>query len=199
LTEKRLKWVGVYCGSRDGARPVYRQAALDLGAALARHSMGIVYGGAQQGLMGAVADGVLAGGQQAIGVLPKGLARAEFAHPQLTELHYVESMHERKALMEKLSDAFVALPGGFGTLDELFEILTWAQIGLHSKPIGLLNVDGYWDPLEAQIRRGFDEGFIPPTLLTALVVERSPSALLERLVAHQPPPPAVKWMGPVKV
>jgi uncharacterized protein (TIGR00730 family) len=149
--------------------------------------------------MGAVADGVLGGGQQAIGVIPRGLARAEFAHPKLTTLHAVDSMHERKALMEELSDAFVALPGGFGTMDELFEILTWAQIGLHAKPIGLLNVEGYWDPLEQQIRRGFTEGFIPPGLDTALVVETSAEALVERLLLHQPPPSAVKWIGSRKV
>ena len=194
-----MKLVCVYCGSRSGNRPIYREAAVALGAALARHKLGIVYGGAQAGLMGAVADGVLAAGQQAIGVLPRGLARAEFAHPKLTQLHWVESMHERKALMEKLSDAFVALPGGFGTLDELFEILTWAQIGLHAKPIGLLNVDGYWDSLVLQIRRGFEEGFIPQVLETALVVERTADALIDRLQEHQPPPPAVKWIGTAKV
>jgi len=191
-----MKWVGVYCGSRDGAKPVYRQAAIELGKVLAKNGLGLVYGGAQSGLMGAVADGVLSGGQPVTGVLPRGLARAEFAHPQLTTLHLVESMHQRKAMMESLSDAFVAMPGGFGTLDELFEILTWAQVGLHAKPVGLLNVDGYWDPLEAQIRRGFEEGFIPPTLLTTLVVEQNPETLIDRLLLHQPPPSAVTWIRP---
>jgi uncharacterized protein (TIGR00730 family) len=194
VTEKKLKWVGVYCGSRDGVRPSYREAAVGLGEVLAKNGLGLVYGGAHHGLMGAVADGVLGGGQHVTGVLPRGLARAEFAHPKLTTLHLVESMHERKAMMEKLSDAFVALPGGFGTLDELFEILTWAQVGLHEKPVGLLNVDGYWDPLEAQIRRGFEEGFIPPTLMTTLVVESNPETLIDRLLLHQPPPSAIKWI-----
>lgn len=194
VTERKLKWVGVYCGSRDGARPIYKQAAIELGKALAKNGLGLVYGGAQSGLMGAVADGVLGGGQPVTGVLPRGLARAEFAHPKLTTLHLVESMHERKAMMENLSDAFVAMPGGFGTLDELFEILTWAQVGLHAKPVGLLNVDGYWDPLEQQIQRGFEEGFIPPTLLTALVVEKTPEALVDRLMKHQPPASAIKWI-----
>ncbi len=189
-----MKWVGVYCGSRDGARPIYREAAIELGKVLAKNSLGLVYGGAQSGLMGAVADGVLGGGQQVTGVLPRGLARAEFAHPKLTTLHLVETMHERKAMMEQLSDAFVAMPGGFGTLDELFEILTWAQVGLHMKPVGLLNVDGYWDALEAQIHRGFEEGFIPPTLLTTLVVEKNPETLIDRLMLHQPPPSAIQWI-----
>ncbi len=194
MNEQKLKWVGVYCGSRDGTKPLYREAALALGQELAKNGLGLVYGGAQSGLMGAVADGVLSGGQAVTGVLPHGLARAEFAHPRLTTLHLTESMHERKAKMEALSDAFIALPGGFGTLDELFEILTWAQVGLHSKPVGLLNVGGYWDPLEAQIRRGFEEGFIPPTLKTALVVETTASALVARLLAHAPPPSAIKWI-----
>ncbi len=194
-----LQHVGVYCGSRDGTRKVYREAAHALGATLARHRINLVYGGAAHGLMGAVADGVLSGGQRVVGVIPKGLARAEFAHPRLSTLHAVESMHERKALMEKLSDAFVALPGGFGTMDELFEILTWAQIGLHAKPIGLLNVEGYWDPLVQQIERSFEEGFIPPVLQTALVVENSAEALVARLLRHQPPPSAVKWLGSEKV
>ncbi len=194
MKDQKLKWVGVYCGSRDGAKPSYREAAHAFGRELAKNGLSLVYGGAQSGLMGAVADGVLEGGQAVTGVLPHGLARAEFAHPRLTTLHLTESMHERKAKMESLSDAFVALPGGFGTLDELFEILTWAQVGLHSKPVGLLNVGGYWDPLEAQIRMGFDEGFIPPTLKTTLVVEKTPAALIARLLAHAPPPSAIKWI-----
>ena len=190
-----IQHVGVYCGSREGKRPSYREAALSLGVNLARRGISVVYGGAAHGLMGAVADGVLSGGQRAIGVVPRGLARAEFAHPKLSTLHAVDTMHERKALMEQLSDAFVALPGGFGTMDELFEILTWAQIGLHAKPVGLLNVEGYWDPLVSQIRRGFEEGFIPPVLETALVVESTAEGLVERLLGHRPPPSAVKWIG----
>ena len=189
-----MKSVGVYCGSRDGAKPIYREAAVELGRVLAKNNLGLVYGGAHHGLMGAVADGVLSGGQTVTGVLPRGLARAEFAHPKLTTLHLTESMHERKAMMEKLSDAFVAMPGGFGTLDELFEILTWAQVGLHAKPVGLLNVGGYWDPLEAQILKGFEEGFIPPTLRTTLVVEKTPGALIDRLMRHTPPPSAITWI-----
>lgn len=186
--------MGVYCGSRDGAKPIYRQAAIGLGQVLAKNGLNLVYGGAHHGLMGAVADGVLAGGHHVTGVLPRGLARAEFAHPKLTTLHLVESMHERKAMMEQLSDAFIAMPGGFGTLDELFEILTWAQVGLHSKPVGLLNVGGYWDPLEAQILRGFEEGFIPPALMTALVVEKTPEALIDRLILHEPPASPITWI-----
>jgi uncharacterized protein (TIGR00730 family) len=189
-----IQHVGIYCGSREGSRPAYKAGAAALGAALARHGMGIVYGGAAHGLMGAIADAVLAGGQRVIGVIPRGLARAEFAHPRLSTAHVVDTMHERKALMEKEADAFVALPGGFGTMDELFEILTWAQIGLHEKPIGLLNVEGYWDPMVAQVKRGLEEGFIPPVLATVLVVENSADALVERLLKHSPPPSAVKWI-----
>jgi uncharacterized protein (TIGR00730 family) len=137
---------------------------------------------------------VLAGGQPVTGVLPRGLARAEFAHPKLTTLHTVETMHERKALMEKLADAFIAMPGGFGTMDELFEVLTWAQVGLHRKPIGLLNVLGYWAAMEQQIRHGLSEGFIPSELASALVVEADPATLVDRLMAHAPPKSAVTWI-----
>ena len=196
---RAIKHVGVYCGSREGARPVYRAAAQSLGAALSKRGVSIVYGGAGHGLMGAVADGVLSGGQRVIGVVPRGLAHAEFAHPRLTTLHTVDTMHERKALMEKLSDGFIALPGGFGTMDELFEILAWAQIGLHGKPIGLLNTEGYWDHLERQIRHSFDEGFIPPVLDRVLVVENSAETLVDRLLKHVAPPSAVKWIGSEKV
>ncbi len=189
-----MKTIAVYCGSRDGKHPDYRAAAIALGRALAKNGLGLVYGGAQAGLMGAVADGVLAGGQPVTGVLPRGLARAEFAHPKLTALHLVETMHERKAKMEQLADAFIAMPGGFGTLDELFEILTWAQVGLHAKPIGLLNVRGYWNALVAQIDHSLAEGFVPSELASALVVDPDPGVLVEKLIAHQPPKSAITWI-----
>jgi uncharacterized protein (TIGR00730 family) len=189
-----IRRLAVFCGSKLGVKPVYAQAATALGTAMASKGLGLVYGGAANGLMGAIADAVLAGGQSAIGVIPRGLARHEFAHPRLTESHLVDTMHQRKAMMSDLSDGFIAMPGGFGTIDELFEALTWAQVGLHSKPIGLLNVDGFYDALLAWVQHGLDEGFVPSTLATALVAESDPVVLLERLLVHQPPPSAVTWV-----
>ncbi len=189
-----IRRVAVYCGSKTGNRPVYAEAARALGSALASRGLGLVYGGAAHGLMGSVADAVLEGGLTAVGVIPQGLARQEFAHPRLTEVHFVESMHQRKALMIDLADAFVALPGGFGTMDELFEVLTWAQVGLHAKPIGLLNVDGFYDPLLEWVRVSLREGFVPPVLSGVLVAERDPNALVDQLLQHQPPPSAVTWI-----
>ena len=188
-----IKRLAVFCGSKLGARPVYAQAATSLGSAMAARGIGLVYGGAANGLMGALAEAVLTGGQSAIGVIPRGLARQEFAHPRLTEAHLVESMHERKAMMSELSDGYLAMPGGFGTMDELFEALTWAQVGLHAKPIGLLNVEGFYDSLLQWVQKGLDEGFVPSTLSTALVVDEEPSTLIERLLTHEPPPSAVTW------
>ena len=189
-----LRRLAVFCGSKLGVRPIYATAAAALGTAMATRGIGLVYGGAGNGLMGAVAEAVLVGGQRAVGVIPRGLARQEFAHPRLSEAHLVETMHERKAKMSELADGYVALPGGFGTMDELFEALTWAQVGLHAKPIGLLNVEGYYDGLISWVQKGLDEGFVPSTLATALVVEAQPHALLERLMSHQPPPSAVTWI-----
>lgn len=186
--------VCVFCGARDGFKPSYRAAARALGAELARRGLELVYGGAAVGLMGAVADAVLEGGGRVTGVLPRGLARKEFAHPDVDDLRYVSTMSERKALMEQLSDAFVALPGGYGTLDELFEVTTWAQLGLHQKPIGVLNTDGFFDPLLSWVSRAVSDGFIPEGLQNALAVERDPGALIELLQVHLPPPPAVQWI-----
>jgi hypothetical protein len=166
-----------------------------MGRELARRGLGLVYGGAAQGLMGAVADAVLEGGGEVVGVIPHGLASQEFAHPRLTRAHFVGSMHERKALMESLADAFVTLPGGFGTLDELFEMLTWAQLGLHQKPIGLVDTQGYYAPLMAWIHGALAQGFVPRELEEVLVVAPSPHALLDRLLVHRPPEPPVKWLG----
>src|SRR6516164_2274986 len=144
-----LKRICVFCGSSVGDRPIYLQAALELGRAIAERRLGLVYGGGHIGLMGVLADAVLSGGGEVIGVIPQALVDRELAHTGVTELRVVETMHQRKALMADLSDGFLALPGGFGTGDELFEILTWAQLGLHAKPIGVLNVGGYFDPLLA--------------------------------------------------
>jgi uncharacterized protein (TIGR00730 family) len=171
----------VFCGSRDGVRPSYRAAALAFGSAMAHRGFDLVYGGAQNGLMGAVADAVLAGGRRVIGVIPKGLDRTEFAHPGLSERIDVDTMHARKAVMAERGAAFVALPGGFGTMDELFEVMTWRQLGMHNKPLGLLDVDGYYRLLVAFLDGAVAEGFAPATVRELLVVEREPDVLLERL------------------
>jgi uncharacterized protein (TIGR00730 family) len=184
--------VCVFAGSNAGAREGYLLAARELGAELARRGHGMVYGGARRGLMGACADAALAGGGQVIGVLPRALSSREIAHPNLSRLHVVESLHERKAMMSALSDGIVALPGGCGTLDELFEAVTWAQLGLHEKPIGLLDADGYYAPLFALFEHMNTEGFVRPPLRLARA--QSASALLDQL--QSAPPAAVSPDGP---
>jgi uncharacterized protein (TIGR00730 family) len=153
--------VAVFLGSSVGGRPEYAAAAADFGTSLARAGLGIVYGGASVGLMGAMANAALAAGGEVIGVIPGSLFAAEIPHPALTRMEVVGSMHERKALMAGLADGFAALPGGLGTLDELFEILTWQQIGLHDKPVALVDVDGFWDPLAALLDELTACGFVP--------------------------------------
>jgi uncharacterized protein (TIGR00730 family) len=175
--------VCVFCGSSPGVRPAYLEAARGLGELLAARGVGLVYGGASVGLMGELADAVLAAGGEAIGVIPGRLVDRELAHAGLTELHVVETMHERKALMARLADAFVMLPGGAGTLDEFFEALTWRQLGLHSKPLALLDVDGFFGPFLALADHLVKEGFVRPEFRTLLLVERDPALLLERLRA----------------
>lgn len=162
--------VCVFCGSSPGKRPEYLEAARELGSTLAEWGIGLVYGGSSVGSMGVIADAALAAGGEVVGVIPRTLVEREVAHHGLTELHVVESMHDRKALMTQLSDAFVALPGGHGTLDELFEALTWSQLGIHDKPIALLNVAGYWDPLLAMMERASEEGFLRPADRERLLV-----------------------------
>lgn len=165
----------VFCGSNPGTRPEYAVAAAAVGRALAERGWGLVYGGGNVGLMGVCADAALAAGGEVLGVIPDALMAAEVAHHGLTHLHVVRTMHERKALMADLSDGFAALPGGFGTLDELFEILTWAQLGIHAKPVALLNVAGFFDPLLAMLNHQMAEGFLQgkyrPLLRTAVTVE----------------------------
>lgn len=177
----------VYAGASLGADPEHRRAAKELGETLAGRGVGLVYGGAGIGLMGVVADAVLRGGGEAIGVIPRGLKRREVAHAGLTELRTVTSMHERKATMSELSDAFLALPGGLGTLDELLEAATWTQLGIHAKPCGLLNVSGYWDCLVRQLDRAGVDGFLRRDHREVLMVERDPAALLHRLERWAPP------------
>lgn len=176
-----LKSVCVFCGSRMGARPEYLDATRALGAELARRGLTLIYGGANVGLMGALADAALARGGKVVGVLPQVLRDRELAHPGLTELHFVDSMHTRKAMMAARADAFIAMPGGIGTFEELFEVTTWAQLGLHHKPIGLLNVADFYGPLLALMRRAVDEGFVPEARAQPFACDASPAALLEQL------------------
>jgi uncharacterized protein (TIGR00730 family) len=180
-----VKRVLVFCGSSPGRQPGYAAAATELGQMLAARDLEVVYGGARVGLMGALADAAMAAGGTAIGVIPSRLVEHEIAHDGLTKLHVVETMHERKALMAELSDAVIALPGGSGTLDELFELFTWKQLGLHRKPIGLLDVDGYWQPLLAFLEHAVNERFLRAEYLEDLQVESSVEALLDRLAAHE--------------
>jgi uncharacterized protein (TIGR00730 family) len=182
-----IKSVCVFCGSRMGARPDYLEGAKALGTELARRGLTLVYGGTSVGLMGAMADAVLAGGGKVVGVLPQVLSDREIAHKGLTELHMVDSMHTRKAMMAQRADAFIAMPGGVGTFEELFEITTWAQLGIHHKPIGLLNVADYYAPLLALMQRAVDEGFIAEARAQPFACEASPAALLDTLLkAGQP-------------
>ncbi len=190
--------IAVFCGSRGGARPAYLQAARGLGAALARRGHGLVYGGARVGTMGALADAALAAGASVTGVMPRALVAREVAHPGLTEFHAVDSMHARKSLMADLADGFIALPGGYGTLDELFEILTWAQLGLHAKPVGLLDVKGFFGPLLAALDHGVAEGFLDPAHRGLLMREREAELLLDRIEGWRPGPAASKWEAPLE-
>jgi uncharacterized protein (TIGR00730 family) len=182
-----LKRICIYCGSSSGHDPVHRAVAREVGAFLARQGIGVVYGGGNVGLMGAVADGALDERGEVIGVIPRALMEKELGHRGVTELHVVGSMHERKALMVDLSDAFIALPGGFGTLDELFETLTWLQLEFHAKPVGLLNVGGFFDGLTAFVAQMRDAGFLKPEHAACLLVEEEPERLLEALRAFSPP------------
>jgi uncharacterized protein (TIGR00730 family) len=183
----------VFAGSSSGGKEDYVAAARGLGRALLERKLGVVYGGAHVGLMGALANAVLAGGGQVIGVMPEALVAKEVAHAGLTELRVVKSMHERKATMADLSHAFVALPGGMGTFEEFFEILTWAQLGLHRKPAGLLNVRGYYDRLLAFLDHSVAERFVRPEHRAMICVADEPGALLDLLAAYKPPV-VEKWI-----
>jgi uncharacterized protein (TIGR00730 family) len=189
-----MRTLCVFCGSASGnAR--YADVAKAMGEAIAARGFGLVYGGAKVGLMGLVADAARSGGAATIGVIPGFLAGKEIAHEGLTELHRVETMHQRKALMSDLSDGFAALPGGFGTADELFEILTWAQLGIHARPVGLLNTAGFFDPLLAWLDHAVAEGFLRAAHREMIVVEERPGDLLGRLLRHRPAPATEKWIG----
>lgn len=172
--DRAIRSLCVYCGSRDGARPVYREAAAALGDAIARAGVRLVYGGARVGLMGVVADAALAAGGEVYGVIPRSMTDRELAHTGLTELNVVETMHQRKLAMIEAADGFIAMPGGFGTLEELFEVLTWHQLGWHDKPCGLLDVDGFYAPLANCIAHMQDEGFL--SVAHAQRLQRAPDA-----------------------
>jgi uncharacterized protein (TIGR00730 family) len=178
--------VCVFCGSQPGGRPEYLAAARELGSMLARSGIGIVYGGGHIGMMGALADAALAAAGRVVGVIPEHLMRPEVAHQRLSELVVVDTMHTRKRLMAERSDAFIVLPGGYGTFEEMFEMVTWLQLKLHTKPVGILNVENYFDHLLQFLRHAAAEGFIRPAHFDLLIVESSAPLLLERLRRHTP-------------
>jgi len=189
----QVRRICVYAGSNPGRDPAYARAATELATLLAERGTGIVYGGGRVGLMGILADGALAAGGEVIGVIPRALVDREIGHGGLTELRVVGSMHERKALMAELADAFVALPGGAGTLEELIEVYTWSQLGLHRKPMGVLNVGGYYDGLAALLDHAVREGFLREAHRAALHLAATPAELLERFAGWEPAT-AGKWL-----
>ncbi len=192
-----MKRLCVFCGSSHGNSAAFTAAAHALGEAIATRGIELVYGGSHVGLMGVVADAALARGGKVIGVLPRFMADKELAHPQLTQLHLVGTMHERKQLMAELAEGFVALPGGFGTFEEIFEAVTWAQLHLHKSPCALLNVEGYYDALTHFLRGSVQHGFVRQSLLDSLIVAKSPDELFDRFARFQPEK-SEKWI-PKKV
>lgn len=193
-----MKRVCVFCGSSHGRLPEFAEAAHRVGRLLARRGLGLVYGGGSVGLMGDVAEAALAAGGEVIGVIPRGFVEREVAHHGLTELRVVRTMHERKAMMADLADAFLALPGGFGTLDEFCEIVTWAQLGMHAKPCGLLNVADYFGPFLAQIERAVLDGFVQPAMRGLVLTGNDPEELLARLQTYETPP-LRRWLDAAEV
>ena len=189
--------VAVYCGSNSGTDPAFADAAASLGALLAERGLRLVYGGGHVGLMGAVADAVLDGGGEAHGVITRALEQKEIAHTGLTSLRVTETMHERKAAMADAADAFVMLPGGYGTLDEFFEVLTWAQLGIHAKPCAILDVAGYFDPLRAFLDGAVAAGFVHPAHRDMVIMDDDPARLLDRLAAWTPVEVS-KWLDPAE-
>ncbi|WP_100406316.1 LOG family protein [Bacillus solitudinis] len=182
-----MERIAVFCGSSNGASPIYKEGAIQLGTELAKRNITLVYGGSSVGLMGAVADTVLEMGGNVIGVIPKLLAEREIAHLHLTELHTVQTMHERKAKMAELSDGFITMPGGAGTLEEFFEVFTWSQIGYHQKPCGLLNINQYFDPLNLLLDHMVSEQFLQRQYRAIALSDSNPSGLLEKFMAYLPP------------
>jgi len=189
-----MERICVFCGASPGARPEYAQATIGLARLLAGDRIGVVYGGGGVGLMGVLADAVLAQGGEIIGVIPRALVDREIAHRDVADMRVVGSMHERKALMAELADAFIALPGGIGTLEELFEVYTWAQLGLHQKPCALLNVEGYYDGIDGFLADAVAERFLREEHREMLMVENEPRVLIERLLEFEPDAVQPKWI-----
>jgi uncharacterized protein (TIGR00730 family) len=188
-----MKRLCVFCGSSPGANPAYADAATAMGTLLAQRGIGLVYGGGNVGLMGILADAALSAGGEVIGVIPQALADREVAHHGVTDLRVVDSMHTRKAMMAELSDGFVAMPGGVGTFEEFFEVVTWTQLGVHRKPCGLLNVAGFYTPLAVFIDQAVSEGFIKPVHRAVIVVDDDPARLLDSLLTTVLPD-VPKWI-----
>ena len=188
-----MRTLCVFCASSAGTDPAFTAAARDFGALLAREGIALVYGGGHVGLMGVLADGCLSAGGRVVGVIPRALWEREVGHRGLSELHVVETMHERKALMASLADAFVALPGGLGTLEEIFEVWTWGQLGIHAKPCGFLDVNGFYAPLLAFLDRAVECGLIRPQHRAMALVDDDPQMLLRRLARYEPPR-VEKWV-----
>ncbi len=182
-----MKRLCVFCGSSSGLRPAYVEAARLMGRALARRGLGLVYGGGRVGLMGEIASAMMQAGGEVVGVIPRAMVSRELAHEGVTELRIVRSMHERKAIMSDLSYGFVALPGGYGTLEEMCEIITWAQLGLHRKPCGILNVEGYYDSLLTHFDKGVEEGFVSRDNRKLVLEESDPDRLLDLILTYNPP------------
>ncbi len=187
VSKQMIKRICIFCGSNPGKNPKFIKTAIKVGTMLAENKIGVVYGGASVGMMGAVANAALAAKGEVIGVIPKVLAIKEIAHPSLSEIHIVKSMHERKALMSEFSHAYIALPGGFGTMEELFEVLTWAQLGIHFKPCAILNVDGYYDKLISFMKHAFKEGYVPKEHQKLILIDTTPQGLLKKIINYQAP------------
>lgn len=188
-----MKRICVFAGSNVGTNPEYEQKAIELGKEIVSRGFELVYGGSRIGLMGRIADTVLANGGKVIGVMPRNLFRGEMVHTGLTELHEVNNMHERKARMSELADAFIALPGGLGTFEELFEVVSWSQLGIHTKPVGVLNILGYYQPLAEMFERAILAGFMQKTNLGLLIFEEEPDLLLNKMINYTPPVQDKKW------
>lgn len=190
-----MKNILIYCGSSRGHNEIYKNTAIEMGKLLAERNLRLIYGAGSVGLMGVLADTILAEGGEAIGFIPEFLEKWEVGHKNLTESHTTQTMHERKHKMAEISDAVIALPGGYGTLDELFEILTWRQLELHQMPIGLLNVNGYFDPLLKMIENMVLEGFLKEVNKNLLLVASTPAEMLDMLASYEAPEPDLKWLS----
>ena len=194
MKKNTISRVCVFCGSSVGKRKIYEETAKEMARALSARGINLVFGGGSVGLMGVISDEMLRHDREVIGIIPHGLSVREVAHLNLTELRVVRSMHERKSLMAEMADAFIALPGGFGTFEELFEIITWGQLGIHNKPIGILNVEGFYDQFLALTDHAVSEGFIRPYYRELIVVASTVDELLDRIESYEPPAGIMQWV-----